>query len=86
MPKQMSVEKRARTNIKRQVKNTYHITRIKTETKKLRDITDPDSAAAHYREVASLLDKAAKRGNLHHKNASRRKSRLAKQVNRLTAK
>ena len=86
MPKQTSPEKRAKTNLKRQLRNASHITRIKSETKKLVEIDDSEAAAVQYKKVASLLDKAAKRGNLHHRNASRHKSRLARQVNRLSEK
>jgi small subunit ribosomal protein S20 len=86
VPKQSSPEKRAKTNLKRQLRNATHISQIKSETKKLRAISDSEEAAGQYKKVASLLDKAAKRGNLHPRNASSSKSRLARWVNQLSGK
>ena len=86
MPKQSSPEKRAKTNLKRQARNANHISRLKSETKKLRGLTDAEEAAGLYKNVASLLDKAGKRGTLHPSNVSRHKSRLARHVNKLAGK
>jgi small subunit ribosomal protein S20 len=86
VPKQSSPEKRAKTNLKRQLRNATHISRLKSETKKLRGLTDAEEAAGQFKSVASLLDKAGKRGNLHPSTVSRNKSRLARHINKLAGK
>jgi small subunit ribosomal protein S20 len=42
-----------------------------------------DEAAKAYQDVSSALDKAAKTGNVHKSRASRKKSRLAIQLNKM---
>jgi len=46
---------------------------------------DPNQAQAAYRRVAKVLDRTAATGTIHKNAASRRKSRLAKRINKLAA-
>ena len=71
--------KEARKNIRRREQNRTLKRKIKSEIKNLKKAVaekSPD-ASKIYREVQSLLDKAAKK-NIYHKNKSNRiKSRLS---------
>ncbi len=66
-------EKRAAAN--RGIKVRIH-DKIKN-FKKLLSAKDLENASKLLPQLSSMLDKAAKKGTLHHKNASRRKARLA---------
>jgi small subunit ribosomal protein S20 len=70
--------KRKRQAIKREVRNTSVLSRLKTEEKKLRAAleTGVDEVKALYQNFASALDKAAKQGVIHKNAAARKKSRL----------
>ena len=46
---------------------------------------DAEAAAKYQRVAISLIDKAAKGSTLHKRTAARRKSRLAKRLNKLQA-
>lgn len=46
---------------------------------------DPKAAMALFIEYTSLLDKAAKTNLIHSKNADRKKSRMAKRLNTVSA-
>ncbi len=83
MPRHKSAAKRVITNEKRRQRNNSVKSQIKTLSKKVRGTTDKDALVASLREAHSTLDKAAKKGVLHPRTASRRKSRLAKHANRV---
>lgn len=77
--------KRNRQNEKRQQRNKAERSALRTITKKAHAAAageDPDEAVARQREAARALDKATAKGVVHPKTAARRKSRLAKAVNR----
>jgi small subunit ribosomal protein S20 len=78
-----SAIKRMRQNPKRRLRNRVFTSRARTFVKKARTAIE-DGEVASAREVTmaaiSALDKAAEKGVLHHNNASRRKSRLMKQL------
>lgn len=57
--------------------------RMRREIKELGVLTSREEAAAKYKLVTSILDKAATKGVIHRKNADRKKSRLAKLVAKL---
>jgi small subunit ribosomal protein S20 len=81
-----SVAKRARQSVKRHARNTSVISRVKSAQKKVRTALssgDTASATAAYNELASVVDRAAKRGVIHPNAADRNKSRLRKAVVRL---
>jgi small subunit ribosomal protein S20 len=80
--------KRNRQNAKRQERNKAVRTSLKTSTKKVRAAVaegDADLAATSQRDAARALDKAVSRGIVHPRTAARRKSRLAKAANSVTA-
>ena len=80
--------KRNRQNEVRRQRNKGVRTALKTVAKKTQAAAaagDANGAAAQYREAVRSLDKAASKGSLHKRAAARRKSRLAKQVNRAGA-
>jgi len=80
--------KRNTQNAKRQERNKAVRTSLKTSTKKVRVAVaagDADQAATSQRDAARALDKAAARGIVHPRTAARRKSRLAKAANSVSA-
>ena len=80
--------KRNKQNAKRQERNKTVRTSLKTSTKKVRVAVaagDADQASVSQRDAARALDKAAARGIVHPRTAARRKSRLAKAANSVSA-
>ena len=72
-----------RQNEKRRLHNRLFRGRARTEIKKARlaiESGDLEVARAATMDAVSALDKAAIKGIIHKKNASRRKSRLMKQL------
>ncbi|MEO7019337.1 MAG: 30S ribosomal protein S20 [Ktedonobacteraceae bacterium] len=86
MPNNASAEKRMRQEHKRRSHNRMVKSIVKTNVTKARQaiVTGVESEAA-VRAAVSELDRAAKKGVIHRNNAARRKSRLMKQLNALTA-
>ena len=77
--------KRNRQNDKRHDRNTTVRSALKTSTKKVHTAVgdgDTETAIARQREAARALDKAASKGVLHKRTAARKKSRLARSVNK----
>lgn len=81
MPRHKSAEKRVRTNARDQQRNLAVKSELKTLLKKARQ--DPTNKEL-MRSVASKVDRAVRKGVLHKTVANRRKSRLARLVNRTT--
>lgn len=79
MPRHKSAVKRVTTNMRDQKRNLAVKSELKTLLKKARQ--EPGNAAL-MSSVAAKLDRAVKKGMLHKTVANRRKSRLAKMVNR----
>lgn len=80
--------KRNRQNAKREERNKAVRTRLKTEAKRALEAAqagERDAAMERYRVAAREIDRAASKGVLSRSTAARRKSRLAKQVQALTA-
>lgn len=76
-----SVAKRARQSVKRRARNATTVSTLKTAKKKARSAAasgNPQEALAAYSDLASKLDKAAKRGVIHPNAADRGKSRARK--------
>ena len=83
-----SAIKRSRQNEERRLRNRAVKTRMKTVIKKLAQAEkagDANLIASELNRTKSVIDKAAKKGVIHSKTASRKKSRLAKSINRATA-
>jgi len=83
-----SQKKRNIQNEKRHQRNIADKSEMKTSTKKVHaavDSGDADAAVTLQRQAARMLDKAASKGTLHKRTAARRKSRLAKAANSVSA-
>ncbi len=80
-----SAIKRNKQNEKRRMRNQVVKTRMKTAARKLAHAEkngDVEAMAGELHRTKSVIDKAAKKGVIHKKTASRKKSRLARRVNR----
>ena len=83
----MPSEKSFRASLKKSQRNRSVRTRARTAVTAAREaISGGDVAEAETAvlRATSVLDSAASRGTLHRNNASRRKSRLAKQLRGMT--
>jgi small subunit ribosomal protein S20 len=82
--KRPSALKRDEQAEKRRLRSRSRKAQIFTERKKL-EAAPADKKVAQLSTVASLLDKAAKKGTIHPNKASRLKSRLALRTNKALA-
>jgi len=83
-----SALKRARQNEVRRIRNKSTKTRIKNIVKDVRlEVSEKskESALTKLDTAKSIIDKAAKKGVIHKKTASRKISRLSKNVNAISA-
>jgi small subunit ribosomal protein S20 len=83
-----SAIKRARQNEKRRLRNKARKTRIKKIVKGVRLAVSEKSKEAALDDLntaKSIIDKAAKKGVIHNKTASRKISRLSRLVNTISA-
>ncbi len=81
-----SAKKRIRSNERKRQRNLLHRGRARTAVKKARMALaggDVEQATEAVRQASKWLDHAASKGTLHKNNASRRKSRLMKQLAKL---
>ena len=88
MANHKSALKRARQNTVRRLRNKSVRTRVKSVVKDVREaVADnlQDKVAQELNLAQSVLDKAAKKGTIHKKTASRKISRLSKLVNSISA-
>jgi small subunit ribosomal protein S20 len=88
MAHSLSAKKRHRQNEKAQARNRWRKRQVKGQTKQFLDaVQSGDTAAAEQAYVATTrtLDRIAAKGTIHKNAASRRKSRLARRLNRLKA-
>ncbi|MBI4719685.1 MAG: 30S ribosomal protein S20 [Chitinivibrionia bacterium] len=76
MPQHKSAKKRMKTNVKRQLRNKAGKSSLKTALKKYKSLSGTEKAEG-FKALQSDLDKAAKKGAIHKKRASRLKSRLS---------
>ncbi|MEE9305527.1 MAG: 30S ribosomal protein S20 [bacterium] len=84
-----STIKRARQNLIRRQRNQRAISRIRTESKKVVkavEVGDLEAARVALQVTIPFIAKAASKGILHRRTASRKVSRLTKMVNLLEAK
>ncbi len=82
MPNHKSCEKRVRQDAKRQARNNYVRKTLKTLNKKMTSEMSLEEKKTLLDEVYSQLDKAAKKGVIHKRTASRRKARIAAYLNK----
>lgn len=85
MAHHLSAMKRIRQIAKRRLANRYYKKSARTAIKNLRDEKDSSKAQEFLPKVISMIDKLAKRGNIHKNKAANLKSGLMKHVNHLTA-
>lgn len=87
MPNIKSVMKDVKKSRENHARNVSTKSRIKTLTKKTKSAIDSkaENINALMAESFSVIDKAVKRGIIHPNQAARRKSRLAKKVNKSNA-
>ena len=78
-----SALKRIRQNDKRRLQNRYYKKTARTAIKNLRDLKEKSEALTFLPKVISMVDKLAKRGNIHRNKASNLKSGLMRHVNSL---
>lgn len=88
MANHKSALKRHSQSQKRRLRNRTVKTRVKGVVKKvsfLDKASDAATVGVEFAAAQSVIDRAAKKGVLHHRTAARKISRLAKRVNRLSA-
>jgi len=81
-----SAQKRIRTTAKRQLRNKHIKSTTKTAVKKVATAVgkgETTDAKALLVQAISAIDRAASKGVYHKNTAARKKSRLAKRVNKL---
>lgn len=83
MANHKSALKRIRANNAKRLRNRYQAKTTRTFIKKLRNTTDKGEAQQLYKEVASMLDRLAKKNVIHKNKANNNKSKLAVFVNNL---
>ncbi|MDR3012641.1 MAG: 30S ribosomal protein S20 [Chitinispirillales bacterium] len=83
MQRHKSVEKRARTSKKANLKNRANRSRMKTAVKGVVEAKSKENAEEALKKAVSALDKSVKIGLIHKNNAANQKSRLTKLVNKI---
>ena len=89
MAHSLQAKKRARQNAKNRTANRARKSQVKTQIKHFEaalNAGDAEAATEQLRLVTKKLDKTASTSTMHKKTASRKKSRLAKQLNKLKGK
>lgn len=84
MPNIKSAKKRLRQSAKRRIRNRDVRSSIRTLIKKLLDTESADEAEVLYRQVSSMLDRAARKGLIARNAVDRRKARLSRYVRSLS--
>jgi small subunit ribosomal protein S20 len=84
MANHKSSVKRIRQTHKNRLHNRYYAKTARNAVRNLRATKEADAAAALLPQVASMLDKLAKRNMIHKNKASNLKAKLAKHVNKLS--
>ncbi len=82
MPQHKSPMKRMKTDKKREARNNYVTKTLRTLSKQFRSEIPVEDKRKILDTIYSQLDKAAKKGVIHKRTASRRKSRLAALLNK----
>jgi small subunit ribosomal protein S20 len=84
----LSARKRVRQTAKRRERNRDRKREIRLETKKIQSVIasgDKNAAAAEFKKAQETLDRIASRGTIHPNTAARRKSKLARKINAISA-
>ncbi len=76
-----SALKRIRQTEKRRLQNRYYKKSARTAIKNFREVKEKSEAEKFLPKVVSMIDKLAKRGNIHRNKAANLKSGLMRHVN-----
>lgn len=85
MANHKSADKRVRQTAKRKERNHYYAKTARNAIKALRETTDKKEAEENLPQMASMLDKLARKGIIHKNKAANLKSGLQKQVAKIEA-
>ena len=80
-----SAKKRIRSSERKKAVNKMTDSKIKTVIKKTLASDKKEELEILYKEAVAILDKGTSKGRLHKNNAARKKSRLTKHLNKVTA-
>lgn len=80
-----SALKRIRQTEKRRLENRYYKKSARTAIKNLRELKEKAEAEKFLPKVVSMIDRLAKRGNIHRNKAANLKSGLMRHVNTMAA-
>ncbi len=83
MANHKSAEKRNRQNKTKRASNKYFEKTARTAIKKIRKSSSKKESSEALPEVASLIDRLAKKKLVHKNKAANLKSKLAKKINKL---
>ena len=83
MANHKATKKDVRQSSKRRERNRYYGKTTRNAIRELRATTDGSAAGDKLPEVASMIDRLAKRGVIHKNKAANLKRKLAKKVNGL---
>ncbi len=83
MPNTKQCEKRLRQDKQRQAHNNYVRRTIKSLAKKMKSDIPVEEKEKMIDTIYSQLDRAAKKGVIHKRTASRRKSRISNYLNKI---
>ena len=85
MANHKATKKDVRQANKRRDRNRYYGKTTRNAVRDLREIKEPKEAGEKLPEIASMIDKLAKKGVIHKNKAANLKSKLARKVNTLSA-
>ncbi|MBK7631539.1 MAG: 30S ribosomal protein S20 [Ignavibacteriales bacterium] len=80
-----SAKKRIRSSERKKAVNKMTDSKIKTVVKKTLATDKKEELEVLYKEAIAILDKGTSKGRLHKNNAARKKSKLTKHFNKVTA-
>ena len=83
MANHKATQKDVRQAAKRRERNKYYGKTTRNAIRDLKEIKTNKEASAQLKDVASMIDKLAKKGVIHKNKAANLKSKLAKKVNKL---
>ena len=83
MANHKATKKDVRQSRKRNERNRYYGKTTRNAIRDLKAVTDKEAAGKDLSEVASMIDKLAKRNVIHKNKAANLKSKLAKRVSAL---
>lgn len=89
MASHKSAIKKNRQDQKHRLRNRAHVSRLRSQVKKMRkalDAGDAAAAGALIGETISLIDRSTSKGVVHRNTAARTKSRLIRAIARTQAK